>query len=378
MIAAPEKPIAKNSIRVLAPLAAWLLSAPLTTAWAQGLPEPLSVRPQTDQYGVSLTTAKVLLAGLGGVSIGQPGAGGLSFSFTYTDSGWPGWRPSTLATLSSSGSTYTVSLGGSAETFTKSGSTFTSDQGTGATLVYQELYDAELGIYYFRRYDYTDRNGIVYRFDKQIPYNNAANEGVLTQVTYPSREIVSIYYKVLTIGGAATARIQSVGNNLGYRIHFEYARDSATHNQFPEWRTLVKATAFDLDVDSCSASANSCTFSQTWPSVAYTGTEFQVTSSTDALGRTTTYSHDGDGAADGDPAAGLVVQRHRLLLCFRGRHFGDHRRSDLELWHLGPLGDPDPDHRRAPRHRPHRQIESFHRPRHLGQERHQRHDLLPI
>ncbi|MEM9619760.1 MAG: RHS repeat-associated core domain-containing protein [Pseudomonadota bacterium] len=274
--------------------------AAIGPAQAQTLPEPLPIQPQTDANGVDLVNRTLLLGGLGGVSIGQPGAGGLSFSRVYSDGGW---RHSALGSVSSSGSTYSVSAGGSAESFTKSGSTYTSDQGTGATLEYEEncTYIPEIDetLCAYQRYTYTDRYGAVYHFDKSIVANGAVgnaaiNEGVLTKAFMPDGEVISYnYISVMFAGALAGARLQSITNNLGYQIHLDYARDTiTTGSDLIDWRRITKATAFDTDVDTCNPLANSCSFSQTWPHVAYTGPNFwTVASATDALGRTTTFTH---------------------------------------------------------------------------------------
>ena len=273
-------------------------------AFAQALPEPLSVRPQVDARGVDILSRRVLLGGLTGVAIGPDGPGGLSFSRYFVDNGW---RNSTLATVNSSGSTYSVSVGGSAETFTKTGSTYTSDQGSGATLTYSEVWNPVTQAYEQQRYTYTNSSGVIYLFDKSLTGgklgSSAINEGVIIKITFPAGEVWDFYYSTVTLGGnppAAAARLQSITNNLNYQIHFEYKSNTATsQSHFSNWRTLKKVTAFNQNVDTCNIFASTCSFSQAWPNVAYTGSEFKVDTSTNAVSGVSTFSHNTYGRLTG-------------------------------------------------------------------------------
>ncbi|MHA7871248.1 MAG: RHS repeat domain-containing protein, partial [Hyphococcus sp.] len=282
--------------------------AATSAAIAQTAPEPLPVQPQIDANGVDLHDRTLLLTGLGGVSIGQPGSGGLSFSRVYYNGGW---RSSAMASVSSSGSTYSVSVGGSAETFTKSGSTFTSVQGTGSTLEYDEscTYIPEIDETFcaYKRYRYTDRYGAVYIFDKLLVEGGAVgwaeiNEGILTGAFLPDGEAINYNYVTATLSGTVVgSRLQSITNNLGYQIHLEYARNTVTTGpHLIDWRRITKVTAFDSSIDTCNPLATSCTYSRTWPNVSYTGPYFwTVDSATDTLGRTTTFTHTTAGALTG-------------------------------------------------------------------------------
>ena len=65
------------------------------------------------------------------VSIGQPGAGGLSLTRGRVNLGW---RDSNQGSIGINGATHTVVLGLQSEVFTLSGSTFTPASNTGSTL----------------------------------------------------------------------------------------------------------------------------------------------------------------------------------------------------------------------------------------------------
>lgn len=100
----------------------------------------------------------------------------------------------------------------SSERFTQSGSTFTSQAGTGATLVWDVP---------TQRYIYTGRDGTVYRFP--APTNNETRALVLsieapdgTRTEYSSKEWPNPPYTY------RTNRVQSVVNNAGYQLKVEY------------------------------------------------------------------------------------------------------------------------------------------------------------
>lgn len=282
-------------------------------AYAQSLPEPLQVRPQIDERGVDLITQNIQLAGLGAVSIGPNGPGGLSFSRLYRQGGW---RSSALASVSYQNSTtLTVSIGGSADAFTylngftgcgEITQTVASALGSGATLNYLWERDCETGNFLLLRYIYTDRDGVIYTFDTSFKDGVAMGTPAayfqpVTKIEYPSGEIVTFAYRTTVSGTALAARLQGVTNNLGYALHFDYAINGApSPAQFSQWRTLTKVTAFDSTVvTTCAPLAETCTIPTSWPWVTYTGTEFRVDTTTDALGRTTTFSYNASNMLTG-------------------------------------------------------------------------------
>jgi RHS repeat-associated protein len=292
-------------------------------AYAQSLPEPLQVRPQIDERGVDLITQNIQLAGLGAVSIGPAGPGGLSFSRLYRQGGW---RSDFLGTISYSGGIATVSVGESAETFTDAapGVTVDSLQGTGSKLFYTGGACVPPDPCEPRDYVYTTRDGVLMEFDGAIVGqigSSVVNGGVLSTITYPTGEVVTLHYLSVAFGGSppgATARLQGVTNNLGYAMHFDYARNGTpTFAQAPEWRTLTKVTAFDSTVvTTCAPLAETCTIPTSWPWVTYTGTEFRVDSATDALGRTTTFSYNASNMLTGVRLPGTTAPANDIAYTY--------------------------------------------------------------
>ena len=274
-------------------------------AQAQTVPEPLQIRPQVDGRGVDLANGRLTVGGLASVSIGQPGAGGLAYSLFYFNDGL---RDTTLGTISRNGSLYTVSAGGSAASFTRSGNTFSSNEGAGATLTVADIADPETGAFTQRRYTYTDVGGVVYIFESTLAGGVwvTANEAVLVSVTAPTGDRMDYNYNAqIVIEGSNFEnitstnyyRLQSITNNLGYQIHFEYSVNgslgSLSASDVPAWQRATKVTAFDTTVDNCSALANTCSFSRDWPEVTYGYSSNRLTTITDAIGRVTRLSYDG-------------------------------------------------------------------------------------
>lgn len=217
------------------------------------------------------------------VVIGQPDAGGMTFSRSFFGSGW---RDNYAGTINSSDNVvYVVSIGANSESFTLSGGSYSSDQAMGSTLTY----NSGTGIY-----TYTLRDGTVALFDSALAngggvYN--ANKARVTQLTKPNGEQTVWHYKSVTVQSVAALRLQSVTNNLGYQIHFDFSLNSPTlSSQLPAWMTLAKATGINTGVDYCDPTADTCpTFTVTWPSAAY-GVSGAFSTVTDNLSRVTQYS----------------------------------------------------------------------------------------
>ena len=244
-------------------------------------PTPPPVVAGIGQSGYDLITGSFSYSATE-VVIGQPNAGGMSFSRSFQGAGW---RDNYAGTINSSGSTYTVSIGSNSETFTLSGSTFSSDQALGSTLAY----NSGSGIY-----TYMLRDGTFALFDAALANGGAvydANVARITTLTKPNGEQAVWHYKSVTAQSVAALRLQSVTNNLGYQIHFDYSLNNPTlSSQLPAWMTLAKATGINNGVDYCDPTADTCpTYTVTWPSATY-GTSGGYSTVTDNLSRVTQYS----------------------------------------------------------------------------------------
>ncbi len=89
------------------------------------------VRENVDANGVELFSGKLTLTGPALVL----GSKGNTLSYYRWNKG-AGWTDNLMAFMNLSGSVMTVSLGGVSDSFTVSGSTYTSTEGNGSTLTY--------------------------------------------------------------------------------------------------------------------------------------------------------------------------------------------------------------------------------------------------
>ncbi|MDO8297680.1 MAG: RHS repeat-associated core domain-containing protein [Caulobacter sp.] len=285
--------------------AAWLtlivmvlaVAAGPNRALAQGVPPP-PIRSTIDANGVDLISGDFTYS-VEELSIGQPGAGGLSYLRSFVETGW---RDNFVGTINSDGTVYTVSFGGTSESFDLVGGVYTPGEGQGSTLTF----DAGTQLYTYRSGD-----GVVAVFSKALngspfAWLPAANEARVTSITRPSGEVLTFNYRSVTVTSPYTYtahRLQSVTNNLGYQIKFEYALNTATlADHLNSWLTVTKVTGLNGATDYCNPVADSCGFSQTWPNATYATIPYSTTQTvTDTLGRVTRYTRD----TSGDKLAGI-------------------------------------------------------------------------
>ena len=274
----------RSSLRCISIAASIALSLlTITTADAQtALPTPPPVFSSVDANGVDLVTG-LYNHRMVEVVVGQPGAGGLAYVRDYIG---PGWRHNYVGTINSSGSVYTVSVGNTSETFTLSGSTYTSDQALGSTLTVNS------GVY-----TYTMSDGAVAVFNTSLANGGMvwdANVARITSLTMPNGERIDYFYKSVTVQSVTAMRLQAVTNNLGYQLHFEYALNNPTQSsELASWKSISKVIGINMAIDYCDPNADTCSnFTQTWPSAtySYSGTSDIYETVTDTLGRATRYT----------------------------------------------------------------------------------------
>lgn len=267
-----QRIVARAWVRRL--VAAWVLACAaligVSSAFAQSIPPP-PIRATVDVNGVDLVDGARWVYSPS-ISIGQPGSGGFVYA-RWFDSSVQAWRDNFTGTINSSGTTYTVTLFGSSQTFTLSGGVYTPSDADGSSLTFNSGNN---------EYTYTSRYGAVAIIDKDFAGSSPtqANEGRITSYTEPNGERTVFTYVTLN---ATTQRLQSVTNNFGYQLKFDYFDNSAN------FLRLTRVTALNNAVDYCSPSADTCTYSQTWPNLQFNAaTPTQIT---DALNRTTTYAY---------------------------------------------------------------------------------------
>jgi RHS repeat-associated protein len=269
----------------------FVLFAQATTFAQEYIPPTVPpIREAIDANGVDLTRG-TLVSRTHSVSIGGTGNLGLSFSRTITSTG--SFRDSSSGNVTVSGSTTTVNFGTQTESFTLSASNYISDQKTGSTLTLS-------GIPSGGAYTYTLGDGTIILFGYVADYSMYGQYGPsIKSVTLPTGEKLTYNYSVISVcvsrcnGSdpeiALAARLQSITTTNGYQLKYNFQTNTVPtrSNQTRSWMTISSVTALNMSVDYCDPIADSCSFSQAWPTLAMSG----VVSFADALGQVTTYTY---------------------------------------------------------------------------------------
>lgn len=230
------------------------------------------------------------------VSIGQPGAGGLSYDRTYIGGSWRDNVTGAMRATGSGRSVLSISIGGVTNVFTRSGTTYTPSRNLGQTLTLSG------DIYIYRTSD-----GVEYHFDKRLADQrlnrgaDLADEARLSKIVRPNGEVIYFSYETAEEWGEVQGtpedqmfwviRLRQVSNNYGYALFFHYEQEG-TPNYLAVgfWQRLAGVTAYNeaecrWDVWS---GPPACLASQNWPSVTFEGGK-----TTDQSGRTTFYGSAG-------------------------------------------------------------------------------------
>jgi RHS repeat-associated protein len=210
-----------------------------------------AVYSNVDEYGVDLVLGTFEQA-FTPLTIGS-GDGALSFGFSTAKGVWG--ANSFTGGVEVSGNIATVYIGGDMERFTISGASYTPEQGEGSTLTLSG------GLYTYMRDD-----GTIIMFDQSKWPVAGTSNALPTSIKTPDGSAVTIYYK--TVG--TVARIQSVTNNRGYQLKYNY--QSATSPM------LSSVTAINNGVDYCDPNADACAgLTQSWPAITVSTTSGSMT-----------------------------------------------------------------------------------------------------
>ncbi|MEP5508150.1 MAG: RHS repeat-associated core domain-containing protein [Erythrobacter sp.] len=295
--------------------------------------DPASARLPLDENGVDLSTGEVV-APSSTIAIG--GENGLAFAGVTSGPGWRhNWLFSITVDTAPANDVYYIQLGGGSVAFEKVGSAFNalSDESGTLTETATELV-------------YVDASGTEFTFSKSLVANGEsyyeAVEAVGTKVTGPNGYAVTLHYRgdsYTPLGAPGTTvytiRLQSVTNETGYQLKFDYVEDTPSPNTFAnDWYKINRVTAVNNAVEPCDPVADSCSFGNPWPSLDYelelvaNGSSLeQVHKFTDSLGRQAQVRTDGtnrvigikrpgeltDGVAityDGDDRAASVTHQN--------------------------------------------------------------------
>lgn len=152
--------------------------------------------------------------------------------------------------------------------------------GTGATLTFPSTNGSTStsGLY-----TYTTASGVQYIFNSafRTEFFWVATVGRVSQIIYPSGERTTIHYRTIGLlcfsDGSlcrSMSRIQSVTNNSGYQLHFDYYTDTAPRfaDQYAEvdaFQLVGRVTAINNAVEYCAPTADECVLSGSWPNADY-------------------------------------------------------------------------------------------------------------
>lgn len=283
----------------------------VSPAFAQSEPEGdivPPVRQSIDANGVNLATGKMTTVSPS-ISIGANG-NGLGYQRTLTQStskvNWD--NPYYYAVSGSPASTMSVSFAGQGIDFTYNSSTglYDNKNGGSETLVGSGT-----------NWTFTAADGTIVQLNA-TPFNPSgySNEiAVGTSITLPNKQTLTFGYRELTdFNGQSYVRIQSVRTSSGYMAKLEYSDNSTSYSL--DWARLTKITLLNLATDYCNPVADSCAFSQSWPSLTFTKDVSDVHTVTDNLGRQTIYRGTGGLTAirrPGSPTDNVVIAHDNLV-----------------------------------------------------------------
>lgn len=280
-------------IRNIAMLLATVLLAHVSApAVAQDSAPPPTPDKSIDARGVDVITGKYY-APWPSISIGQPGAGGL----TYTLSENSVVHDSLFGALNSSGSDLVLTYMGVSSRWTQSGSSFVPADGQGGSLTFNATTN---------QYTYRTPQGSTVIIDQIFGQDFPAETvGRVTSVTHPTGETLSYHYDTIeeclwwTDGQCSSwlkaIRTMGVSSSLGYLIKYEYETDSFS----AAWMSPTRVLAINSTVDDCVPSALQCTgLTENWPSLSFSNNDTYPAyggTITDNLGRTYVYTETGAG-----------------------------------------------------------------------------------
>jgi RHS repeat-associated protein len=259
------------------------------------------VRVSVDANGVDLFTGSLFVSAPALVV----GSEGNTLSYYRRNDGF-GWSDNIMGFVGQTGapSLMRVAIGGFRDTFTVSGSTYTSTEGNGSTFTFNST---------SKIYTYTRSDGMVARFDNnQInAYEGYTNRGMLLDIVYPSGEKLVYAYDSLTYctqfyqpeideiyctGFGKAYRVSSLTSSYGYRLLPQYSSYQYTYDpnnpaelpEFENWGGVIGVNAQNLAVSTTAVVA-----SQSYGSAWLGGDDFSHTV-TDGAGGQTIYRYAND------------------------------------------------------------------------------------
>lgn len=263
------------------------------------------IRSAVDEFGVDLTTGKVIIPSAG-VSVG--GDDGIAFSRTRVSNGW---RHNYIITaiIKQGQSTASVNIGGSQMTFNLVSGVYRSAQGTGETIVPNftsgtHTFTARDGTQIIFKRSYVANGASYYGLVDSVAETIIRPDGHRTTLNYQSGSYQMFNPALNLTFIVPMLRLKAVSSNNSYYLEFRYATSTLSSSTVNDWERVVKVTAANGGVDDCDlSSVNDCPFSVDWPSLGFVpatdsaGQSVEIV--TDNLTRQTIYRTDSSGRLTG-------------------------------------------------------------------------------
>jgi RHS repeat-associated protein len=272
---------------------------------AQTTLEAPPIRSAVDEFGVDLTTGKVIIPSAT-VSVG--GADGIAFSRTRVSNGW---RHNYIITaiIKQGQSTASVNIGGSQMTFNLVSGVYRSAQGTGETIAPNfttgtHIFTARDGTQIIFKRSYVVNNQSYYGLVDAVAETIIRPDGHRTTLHYTNASYQTTIEPWQVVVTWHMLRLEGVSTNNSYLLDFRYATDTLNSSTVNDWERVLKVTAANHGVDDCDLNdILDCPFSVDWPSLGFVpGTDGggqPVEVVTDNLTRQTTYRTDSSGRLTG-------------------------------------------------------------------------------
>lgn len=91
------------------------------------------------------------------------------------------------------------------------------------------------------------------------------------KITRPNGLVTNIYYKSASFNGVINTRIQSVTQNNGLQLKFNYLKNytSTSLSEDNDWIHPISGVAINNSVEYCSPTADTCSLVNDWPTASY-------------------------------------------------------------------------------------------------------------
>lgn len=265
--------LAKKALTTGAFLGTTALTTPAFAQIAPGLTPPPVIQ-KVDQNDVDLQTGKLVKV-LASISIGPGGPGSLGFDWSTDNSRqWPIWGyvhiwSTQQYAFGPIDAHYSITIGGSTETFTQPGSSgpINQDQGRAST---------------FDGTTYRSTDGTVAVFGPSFveTYDSkgwAISDAPIASLTYPTGQQLSYYW----YNDGSSANLTAATSSLGYQLRLTWSGSQVT-----------SAVVFNMNSENCDPTAASCALAGNWPKLTWDGVNNRVVDST---GKWVGYTTDSSG-----------------------------------------------------------------------------------